>query len=82
MHKTYTVTKRRSIPAFSTCEDTSTKTVRISLPAAPFEIPETDRAETAPRGPVISGDMTSEKRKWLRGVLRVRTSREIVRGAV
>lgn len=79
--QTYTVTKRRSMPNFSAADDCSSQIDRISLPAAPFEIPATDRSETAPRGPAICGDLTAEKRKWLRGVLRVRASREIIRGA-
>jgi hypothetical protein len=44
--RTYTVTKPRTM----TQVYAEQREITITLPAAPFEIPATDRSETAPRG--------------------------------
>lgn len=42
-------------------------TISISLPSLPFDLPPPATDETAPRAPIIKGDLTPELRRWLRG---------------
>lgn len=45
---------------------------KVTLPVLPFDVPPAVEDETKPRAPAITGTLTAEDKRWLRGIARVR----------